>query len=95
MEKMDKRKNRKIKESSLEDWENMIENTRIEKSKNEKNKNDFLNSENNNLFMKWKTCDPIDNFESKEFPNLKYKIKTKKRTKSVNYFGSRLQEELY
>ena len=98
MKKLEKRENKKIKESSQEDWELIKKEARIEQAKNKKEENKILDCEDSNLISPSEVFDSIENLESEEIINLKKKIKPKKRRKSTktdNYFGSRTQEELY
>ena len=98
MKKLEKRENKKIKESSQEDWELIKKDARIEQAKNKKEENKILDCENNNSIPPSEAFDSIENLESEEIINLKKKIKPKKRresTKTENYFGSRTQGELY
>ena len=98
MKKLEKRVNKRIKESSPEDWELIKKDSKIEQAKNNKEENKILDCENNNSISPSEAFDSIENLDSEEIINLKKKNKPKKRrksTKTENYFGSRTQEELY
>ena len=51
LRKLEKRQHKKVKESTLEDWELIKKGARIEKAKFKKNENDLPNSDHNELFL--------------------------------------------
>ena len=82
LKKLKRRKQRKIKESSLEEWKIIMKDAQIEKNDREKFENSLSNYRTKYSFIPNKNLESIENIESTEHSILAKKMKRKRKTKT-------------
>ena len=79
LKKLKRRKQKKIKESSLEEWKIIMKDAQIEKNECKNNENSLSNYRIKNSCIPEEKFESIENIEN---PMLSKKMKTKRKTKT-------------